>query len=109
MGFSYSSALATDIHRVRFLIRDTVEANAGLQDEEILWILGEEPNIYFAAARAGEAAFLADGKGISSVSIGGLSISRGSSPEEAYRKYLSSLREKGAHELLPSPKAFEVL
>ena len=109
MAVTYSTALATDVHRVRFLMRDTDTSNAALQDEEITWILAEEPNIYFAAARAGELGYLADGKSISSISVGGLSIARGASPEEAYRAYLITLRKKGAKIQIEPTHIFEVL
>jgi hypothetical protein len=115
MSVTYESALVKDIHKVRFLIRDAdisnSGANAALQDEEIEWILSEEENIYLAAAKAGEVAFLAEGKGISSATVAGISMSRGQSAEDAYRKYLDTLRKRGTKLLLPTdrPESFEVL
>ena len=106
---TYVLPLATDVHRVRFLYRDTDPSDEALDDEEIDFILAEEPNIYFAAARAGEIAYLADGRGLSSVAIGGLSISRGASPEEAYRAYLTTLRAKGLKRQTQTTHLMEVI
>lgn len=55
MAFTYSGDPATsEKDQVRFLISDTNSTDVQLQDEEILWLLEVEPNVYYAAARAAE-------------------------------------------------------
>lgn len=43
---------ASDLDAVRFLVQDTDAANQLLGDEELLWLLAENPNVYKAAAEA---------------------------------------------------------
>ena len=57
MSFSYRlhEGLPSDRDEVRFLLGDTDEGNFNLHDEEIDFLLSEEPNKYFAAAAGAEA------------------------------------------------------
>lgn len=51
MAFSYASTnLADTKNRLRFLVQDTTDAGHFLEDEEIVFVAGEEPNLYTAAA-----------------------------------------------------------
>jgi hypothetical protein len=75
MAFTYSdnpSSTGTAAQKrdaVRFLIQDTDTTNGKVTDAQIAWALGEEPNVYGAAARCCEA--LANKHGnISSRSVG---------------------------------------
>lgn len=56
MGFSYDptklSLMGKD--RLRFELGDTIEADAMLQDEELTTILGENPTLKHAKAKAAE-------------------------------------------------------
>lgn len=54
MSATYEPTLPTSRDKVRFLVGDTdVDPGpAQLQDEEIDWILTEQSNVHFAAARA---------------------------------------------------------
>lgn len=54
MSWSYSSALATDKDRVRFLTGDTISTDAQLQDEEITWLVSQRNDVLLAAADACE-------------------------------------------------------
>ena len=53
MTFTYSAALASDLHWVRRLINDTVESKARLQDEELTALLAQHAaeGVTGAAAR----------------------------------------------------------
>ncbi len=52
MSWSYSGNPGdSDKDQVRFLIGDTDTTDQQLSDEEILWAISEEGNVYFAAAR----------------------------------------------------------
>lgn len=54
MSFSYNveAGLPTDLDKVRRLIGDVTEENHLFHDEELLFFIGQEPNIYWAAASA---------------------------------------------------------
>lgn len=119
MSATYDPTLPADKDWVRFLIGDRgTPTGAGnnvsgttLSDEEIAAVLAEEANKYLAAARCGET-IQAQGHGATSKSVGDLSISYGDSPDSAYRKHLTRLRQKGAELLLGSDgkgKVFRVL
>jgi hypothetical protein len=75
--FSYSGdPSASDLDKVRFLIRDTDEATPKIQDEEILWAVSEMGDAYEAARACCEsiAASFAS-KSNYSKSVGDLTIS----------------------------------
>lgn len=74
MSWSYSSSLEKRKDQVRFLLQDIDSGRQQLQDEEILWLLGTEANVYMAAAAAADL-LVARSRGISSQSIDGLSKS----------------------------------
>lgn len=78
MSFEYSGDPATsNKDAMRFLIGDTVEANALYQDEELEWLLTQESNIYLASAVACETVASRFRALAQSKSVGGLSISYG--------------------------------
>lgn len=80
MAFSYNANLNTPCDRVRFLVGDTVEARAALQDEEIDAVLAlQTPNaaaVFYAAIeclQAMWAKWLASAGGIESKRVDGAS------------------------------------
>lgn len=75
--------------QVRFLVRDTTVGSMVLSDEEIEWLLTQEQNVYMAAAAAAEQMVE---RGVSSRSVGGLSISI---DIEGTKKRATELRMKG--------------
>ena len=115
MSFNYSADLSTNRDWVRFLIGDTVESKARLQDAEIDALLVEESeNKYLAAARALElvlSQWILKGEGISSKSVDGLSISysQAGGGETALRARIKELRERGARLSTQRPTVFRVL
>ncbi len=53
MTWTYNGDPSTsDRDAIRYLVGDTDTTDQQTTDEEIAWILTEEPNVYFAAARA---------------------------------------------------------
>lgn len=50
MAYTYSSALSTNLDKVRFLIGDTTETDDSLSDAEITGILTMYPSVHRAAA-----------------------------------------------------------
>jgi hypothetical protein len=50
MAFSYDSSLSTTKDKLRFLVQDTVDTGHFLEDAEIEFVAGDEPNLYRAAA-----------------------------------------------------------
>lgn len=91
MGWSYSSSVNTDKDRVRFLLQDTDTDRQLLQDEEILWLLQTEANVWMAAARAADL-LASKSRGVGSRSIGGLSISYNAAQ---WTEIAASLRARG--------------
>lgn len=76
MTFSYSPTLPSALHRVRFLLGDTVDAGHLLENQEITAILSLQPIETYAAAAIAEslsARFAAQ----ADVSIGATSVSMG--------------------------------
>lgn len=56
MSFNYSGdPSASDLDAVRYLMGDTVSTGHVAADEEILWCLSQESDLWFAAAMACEA------------------------------------------------------
>lgn len=105
MAFTYSGDPgASNLDAVRFLLGDTVEATAQLADAEILWLLTQNTNVYFAAALAADKVAAkytissGGGSGVKTKTVGALSISYESAKErsEEYRTMATSLRFQGA-------------
>lgn len=100
MSATYDSQLQTDKDWVRFLTGDhaggsPTVADPGLQDEEILALLREEPNKYLAAAAAADM-IGSIGGAVVSRSLAELSISYTTDGGIAYDEVRRRLREKGA-------------
>jgi hypothetical protein len=108
MATTYDPLLLTDMDWVRFLVGDRDVANATVVDEEILAVLDEEPNKYFAAAVIADLIINKSG-GIVDKQVGDLRIKWSDSPENAYRRYANWLRERGAYELGKTNYIFKVL
>jgi hypothetical protein len=110
MAATYDTALPTDKDWVRFLSGDRNVAKPFLQDEEIAALLQEEPNKYYAAARACEA-YIAKTGGIVTKKVAELQLhwTDNSSAKSVFTEYIRSLKERGAEELLPRPKTFRTL
>lgn len=51
MTWTYSNALTANKDKVRLLIADTDTADQQLADEEINWVITQEPNVYAAASK----------------------------------------------------------
>lgn len=102
MTWSYTSALTdtTTIGQrniVRLLAQENQSANQRVQDEEIDFLIGEEANLYLAAARVAELVAGRIGP-ISSKSVGGLSVSYGA---QHYTELAARLRTRGlSHQTL---------
>lgn len=102
MAFTYSGdPSASSRDAVRFLLGDTVEAQAVFSDEEIAWALTQNANVYFAAAVIADSAVAQFSGGnesdVKTKTVGALSISYGSKEKaEEYRALGRSLRVRGA-------------
>lgn len=103
----YNPSLNTDSDRVRFLTGDTKTPDAILDDEEIEWLLSEEPNVYYAAAAAiGQIARRCSGT--EEARLAGDTFKWNGTPE-SIQKEIERMRERGAEALMPKPHAFRVL
>lgn len=114
MNATFDPTLKTEKDWVRLTIGDTDTDNPTLDDATIDALLRQEPNKWFAAATAAEAAFTKwqqDGDGLVSKTVGALSITResGTSASQAYLGHVRELRARGARELSPAPYSFRVL
>ena len=114
MSFSYDNTLASDRDWVRFLLSDTVEADATLTDEEIDAVLLETANKYCAAVLLGGTMvgrWTVAGAGVVEKRVGDLSITYGSgeSASGAFGDYLKGLRAKCLAAQMPRPRVFRVL
>jgi hypothetical protein len=98
---TYNPTLPTDLDWVRFFIGDRTNdpSEAKLSNEEITALLSEEPNKYYAAARAGELYMIRAGDAIRKT-VDDLSVEYSDDAGGAYRKHLDSLRAEGARQLL---------
>lgn len=89
---------ASSLDKVRFLIGDTNTNDAKLSDEEILWLISSEGNIYNAAALCCEqivtSSRLVDRK------IGDLEI-RASAQAQSFTSLAKSLRRRAAMSAVP--------
>lgn len=93
MTCTYSGNPAdSDLDAVRFLLQDTDCANNIFEDEEITFTLGEEANIYTAAACLLDNAINNSSGSLSSKKVGDLSLSF---KLDETRKRIDSLRAKG--------------
>ena len=94
MAFTYDAALTSSKDRVRFLLQDTTNTTAApaqLDDGEILWALSTEANIYMAAALCADT-MMTRARGLSSKTVGSLSLSWGS----RWQDVASRLRARGS-------------
>jgi hypothetical protein len=98
MSWTYSSSLATDRDRVRFLLQDTDTTRQLVQDEEITWVLTQEVNVYMAAAAIADS-MAAKARGVSSKSVGDFSLSF---TKEHWEGLAARLRRRGAGYQLPT-------
>lgn len=100
MTYSYTlpanGTFASLKDEVRFLLRDTVETDFSLQDEEILYLLGDSEDRPYLAASKGAmtiAAKYGQAATVASRSIGDLSISTGYRDASAeYQRLSKELR-----------------
>lgn len=76
---------------VRLLAQENQTTSQRVQDEEIDFLVGEEDNLYLAAARVAELVSGRTGP-ISAKSVGGLSVSYGA---QHYTELAASLRRRG--------------
>jgi hypothetical protein len=108
MGATYDPRLTTARDRVRFLLHDTDPNDAAMRDTEIDYMLSVEPNEMLAAARLGDI-IMAEGRGLASINIDGISINTASGAK-AYGDYIASLRVRGVEATMGSvSKIFGVL
>lgn len=90
MAFSYSAALTDPKDIVRFLLHDTDKNKAQLDDDEIKFLLRENPNAYEAAAAGAE--FLATRFATkANKTVGPLSIDYGKQAD-AWRQVAEDIR-----------------
>ena len=91
---------ASTLDAVRFLLGDTVEANAIFSDEELDWLIATQSNPYFAAALAADSAAAAysnkSNDNVKTKTVGALSISYDTEKAKEYRNLAGSLRFRGA-------------
>ena len=107
MAATYDPNISTDKDWVRLQIGDRA-ATFVLQNEEITFILAEEPNKWYAAAACGEL-IIGSRKGIAEKMVDNLRIEYGDDADSAYAQHLQRLREEGARRLSPAPYAFKML
>lgn len=79
-------------NRVRLYAQDNAAGRMKLDDAEVDLFIGEEKNLFMAAARAAETVAGRTGN-VASKSVGGLSISYGA---QYYAKLAASLRSRGS-------------
>lgn len=108
MPATYDPLSGEDKDLVRLLSGDRDVAHAKLDDEEIFVFLREEPNAYYAAARAC-GVILAKSGGLVMKEVGDLRLQWSNNAENAYTKHASSLREEGARRLLSGKREFKTL
>jgi hypothetical protein len=101
MAQTFDPALPTDKDWVRQVLGDTTVAGnrAKLEDETIVAILALEPNKWLAAARLGDS-ILAKRQGVTSKTVGNLSLSFGGGSGGDFAAAVQRLREEGARQLL---------
>lgn len=93
MTFSYSPSLPSPLHRVRFLIGDTVDAGHLVENQEITYTLSIQPIETFAAAAIAES-LAARFAGKPDVRVGQTSVSN-SALAAQYRELAARLRAAG--------------
>ena len=107
MAATYDPLSGQDKDLVRLLSGDRDEARPRLLDEEIYVLLREEPNAYYAAARACEIILTKSG-GLVQKEVGDLRLQWGNNAQTAYTEYAKYLRREGARKL-SSKHEFRVL
>jgi len=75
MTWTYNTALTTDRDKIRLLIGDTTSNDQLLSDEEITFIITQQPNAYYAAAQACEMIAGKFGRDVSTT-LEGMSIAK---------------------------------
>jgi len=95
--WSYDPGMGTDKDKVRFLVQDTNTNKQLFQDQEIIWVISTEDNIYTAAAMLCDQLVTKAG-GVSKKTIGDLSISYNPA---FYRTLGGQLRARGAGNQVP--------
>lgn len=91
-NWTYSGNPAdSDLDAVRFLIRDTDEANAKVSDEEITWLLTQGGGVYWAAISAADHIATSFSNQARTKTVGALSITYEASASE-YRLLARDLR-----------------
>ena len=97
MAFTYTLPLATDAHKVRFMIGDTDSTDVLLADEEITYLLTVKNSLTLVAADACDAIAA---KFSRQATFSNLSLSVSANQRaEAYRKRAEEWRSKSAQEL----------
>jgi hypothetical protein len=105
---TYEPLSGLDKDVVRLLCGDRDMTRPKLLDEEIYLLLREEPNAYYAAARACDVIAAKSG-GLVQKEVGDLRLQWGDTPETAYSRYAQYLREEGARRLSPNSHYFRML
>lgn len=104
MSWTYSSALATDRDRVRFLLQDIDSARQLVADEEITWMLTQEQNVYTTAAAIADS-LAAKSRGVASKSVGDFSLSF---TKEYWDGLAIRLRKRGAGYQQPTAQGLSI-
>lgn len=91
MTKTYGNPNDSEVYEVRLLIGDTDVTKARLTDEEIIYYLTNEPNVYYAAAEACEAIISQSGSAVTSKKVGDLSLSY-SDPINVWKTRAHTLR-----------------
>ena len=88
----------SDTDAVRMLIRDTSTAAPRLHDNEILFVVAENPNVWFAAAAAADIIAGGESDSVVTKKVDDLTLTRGGSGgiAQEYRSLAASLRHTGA-------------
>src|SRR3972149_1766028 len=97
-SWTYDADLSKPKDRVRFLIQDTDTNRQLFQDQEIIWELSQEVNIYMTAARLCDI-MAAKTRSLRSKSVGGLSLTW---TTETWEGVAAKLRLRGSTYQLPT-------
>jgi len=84
MTWTYNSSVSTDRDKIRLLIGDTDTNDQLLSDEEISFVIAEQPNVYYAAAQCCETIAGKFGRDVSTT-LEGLSIAK----RQRFENYLN--------------------
>jgi hypothetical protein len=104
MPSSYSNnPESSDKDAVRFLIQDTGPSSFDITDEEIVWLLGQEGNVYLAAATlCDKLTTIKSSGGLASKSVGGLSESYSQGSIAFYQSQAKVYRARGSLRSVPA-------